>query len=51
MIDTDLTADYMTTGLKTEQITHYPKTPLPLRYDFVAIVIKITHLVALSVAP
>jgi hypothetical protein len=47
MIDTDLTTDHMTTGLKTKQITHYPKTPLPLRYDFVAIKVKVSHICAL----
>jgi hypothetical protein len=47
MIDTNLTTDHMTTGLKTKQITHYPKTPLPLRYDFVAIKVKVSHICAL----
>jgi hypothetical protein len=47
MVNTNLTTDYMTTGLKTKQITHYPKTPFPLRYDFVAIVVKVSHICAL----
>jgi hypothetical protein len=47
MIDTNLTAHHMTTGLKTKQITHYPRTPLPLRYDPVAIKVKVSHICAL----
>jgi hypothetical protein len=47
MIDTNLTTDYMTTGLKTKQITHYPQTPLPLRYDPIAIKVKVSHITLL----